>query len=218
MSNGDPISESVEFDSLTSVLSALRPLGAEGRERVLASVQAFFGMSVRSPIGTPIGGGFFGPTAAGGGLFGPTAAARMNPRDEDFSEDRSPSAKEFLLEKRPQSDVERIACLAYYLTHYRGTQHFKTVDLSKLNTEAAQPKMSNAAQAVDNASKAGLLVPAIKGSKQLSSAGELYVQALPDRVAAKRAAAEVRPKKKARRAARGFGNPQNSVDGAEDDE
>jgi len=46
------------------------------------------------------------------------------------------SPKDFLLEKQPRTDVERIACLAYYLTHYRATPHFKTIDLSILNTEA----------------------------------------------------------------------------------
>lgn len=207
MTNSDQDNESVEFDSLTAVLSALRPLGADGRERVLASVQAFFGMSSQISRGT------VSVTGASQG-----ATPRANPREDDFSEDRSPSAKEFLFEKRPQSDVERITCLAYYLTHYRGTPHFKTVDLSKLNTEAAQPKMSNAAQAVDNASKAGLLVHAVKGSKQLSAAGELYVQALPDRSAAKKAAAEVRPKKKVRRSPRGSDTSQGGGDVSEDRE
>src|SRR5258705_835088 len=36
------------------------------------------------------------------------------------------SAKEFLAEKRPKTDVERVACLAYYLTHFRETPEFKT--------------------------------------------------------------------------------------------
>lgn len=186
-------SEAVEFDSLTTVLKALRPLSADGRERVLASVQAFFGMSGRT--------GNSHLSAVGADSMGSVRGAS---RDDDFSEDRTPSAKEFLFDKRPQSDVERIACLAYYLTHYQATPHFKTADLSKLNTEAAQPKMSNTAQAVDNATKAGLLVQAIKGSKQLSAAGELYVQALPDRAAARKAAADVRPRKRSRRSSRGF--------------
>jgi hypothetical protein len=116
-----------------------------------------------------------------------------------FSEDRTLSPKEFLFEKRPQTDVERVACLAYYLTHFRGEPHFKTFDLSKLNTEAAQIKFSNPAVAVDNAAKAGLLVPAVKGSKQLSSLGEVFVQELPDRVAAKEKLSQFRPRRKQRK-------------------
>jgi hypothetical protein len=104
-----------------------------------------------------------------------------------------------MLEKRPVTDVERIVCLAYYLTHYRETRHFKTLDLSKLNTDAAQIKFSNAAKAVDNAAAAGLLVPAGKGNKQISALGEIYVQSLPDREAAKAAVAHGRPRRKTRK-------------------
>ena len=45
---------------------------------------------------------------------------RLPPQDAahrpNFSEGHEPSPKQFLLEKAPQTDVERIACLAYYLT------------------------------------------------------------------------------------------------------
>jgi hypothetical protein len=98
-----------------------------------------------------------------------------------FSVDRSPSAKAFLNEKQPRTDVERIACLAYYLTHYRDLPQFKTVDLTKLNTEAAQPKFSNASFASGNAVKTGYLAPGDKGRRQLSAAAEKFVEALPDR-------------------------------------
>ena len=112
------------------------------------------------------------------------------------------------MEKKPVTDLERITCLAYYLTHYRGTAHFKTLDLSKLNTEAAQIKLANAANAVENASATGLLVPAGGGKKQLSAVGELYVQALPDRQAAKEAIAHARPRRRNRRS----GVSENSDD------
>jgi hypothetical protein len=105
------------------------------------------------------------------------------------------SPKAFLIEKRPQSDVERIACLAYYLTHYRDEPTFKTLDLSKLNTEAAQIKLSNPTRAVDNAAGAHFLIPAGQGKKQLSAIGELYVQALPDRSAARDAIADLKKRR-----------------------
>jgi hypothetical protein len=103
------------------------------------------------------------------------------------------------MQKQPSTDVERVACLAYYLTHYRDTPHFKTLDISSLNTEAAQPKFANATVSLDNATKMGYLVPAIKGTKQLSAAGEVFVQKLPDREAAKTAMAGVRPRRKNRK-------------------
>src|SRR6185312_8399188 len=98
-------------------------------------------------------------------------------------------------EKAPVTDVERMACLAYYLTHYRDTPHFKTLDLSKLNTEAAQPKFANAANTTNNSVKRGYLVPSTKGQRQLSAAGERFVLALPDREAAKSAMMTVRPRR-----------------------
>jgi hypothetical protein len=115
-----------------------------------------------------------------------------------FSEDRTISPKEFIMEKHPQTDVERVACLAYYLSHFRDIPHFKTIDISKLNTEAAQRKFANAAKTVDNASTYGYLAPATKGQKQLSAVGELFVQALPDRDAAKDAIKQARPRRKAK--------------------
>lgn len=98
-----------------------------------------------------------------------------------FSEDRSYSPREFILEKKPGSDVERIACLAYYLTHYREQPEFKTQDLTSLNQEAGQQRIGNAAQATDNAAKGGYLIGASRGQKQISALGEQFVQALPDR-------------------------------------
>jgi hypothetical protein len=109
------------------------------------------------------------------------------------------SPKQFILEKQPRTDVERIACLGYYLTHYRETPNFKTLDLSKLNTEAAQPKFSNAANSTSNAVKTGYLVPSTRGQKQLSAAGEQFVRALPERDAAKAAMAVTRPRRRKKR-------------------
>src|SRR5437016_5232880 len=59
--------------------------------------------------------------------------------------------KQFVSDKRPANDTERILCLAYYLTHYRGTDRFKTKDLTLLNSEAAQPRFSNPSVTARNA-------------------------------------------------------------------
>lgn len=113
-----------------------------------------------------------------------------------FSKDRSLTPKEFLREKRPETDVEKVACLAYYLTYYNNTPHFKTIDISKLNTEAAQRKFSNATKAVTNATQYGYLATIGKGKKQLSADGEMYVLALPDKDEARKAMRRIRPRKK----------------------
>ena len=116
-----------------------------------------------------------------------------------FSADRSLSPKEFMLDKQPRTDVERVACLAYYLAHYANLPHFETHDISKLNTEAAQVKLSNAAYAVNNAVQSGYLVAASHGKKQLSAGGERFVQSLPDRHAARKAMETVRPRRNSKR-------------------
>src|SRR5439155_25638554 len=82
-------------------------------------------------------------------------------------------------------ETERLVCLAYYLTHYRGMVHFRTLDLTQLNTEAAQIKFSNASATVHAASMQGLIGPAPDGQKQLTARGERFVNLLPDREAAR---------------------------------
>ena len=90
--------------------------------------------------------------------------------------------KQFLLEKRPKLEVERVTCLAYYLTHFRDTPEFKTKEITLLNREAAQPPLGNPAMAVSNAAHLSqYLVATSGGKKQLTSRGEALVDALPDR-------------------------------------
>jgi hypothetical protein len=96
------------------------------------------------------------------------------------SQVRGTTPKAFVAEKRPRTDVERVACLAYYLTHQRNITKFKTKDLTELNKEAAQPKMSNAAFAVTNATNSAYLAAAGSGQKQITARGEAVVMALPD--------------------------------------
>jgi hypothetical protein len=178
------------LDALTTIITALKRMSHEEQQRTLDAVAVFLGLTLHSPKPDDLATGAYHSSR-------PTKSA--NAAQSSFSEDRSLSPKEFLRDKKPGSDVERVACLGYYLTHYRDTPHFKTVDISALNTEAAQPKFSNASMAVDNATKAGLLVPALKGSKQLSASGESFVQLLPDRDAARDMLKSAKVRRKPRR-------------------
>lgn len=91
------------------------------------------------------------------------------------------SPKTFIAGKRPTTDIERIACLAYFLTHRRDISAFKTKELTELNIEAAQQKLSNASATARNAVNEGYLSLAGGARKQITVRGEALVDALPDR-------------------------------------
>jgi hypothetical protein len=160
-------------NALQRIITVLGPLESEDRKRLLDTVSTFYSLATSriEPLSQ-----------------GPPAAVSADARQYDFHfSDQSaeaPSPKAFMLSKDPKNDVERVACLAYYLGTFRGQPHFKTRDVTLLNTESAHRAFSNASQAVENAVRSGLLVPSIKGSKQLSAMGEQYVNTLPDREAA----------------------------------
>jgi hypothetical protein len=174
-----------DAEALTTIVSVLKQLDRDTQKRVLASVGAFVGVT---------GNYHYAPEER----FSPSVPA--NKSASLFSVDRAQSPKEFIRDKQPATDVDRVACLAYYLTHYRDTPHFKTLDISALNVEAAQPKFSSASVAVENARAKGLLVPSTKGQKQISAQGERYVDLLPDRDAAKASLDNSKPRRSARKA------------------
>ncbi len=180
-------SEASELEALTTILGILQRVDSEARERILQAVTAFLRIDFPSS------------SAKVPSLLSHMQSNVASHALPSFSEDRSISPKQFMLEKQPRTDVEKVACLAYYLTHYRDTPYFKTLDISKLNTEAAQVKFANPTVAVANSEKQNYLVAATRGNKQLSALGEQFVQALPDREKARAAMANVRPRRKNRK-------------------
>ena len=175
-----------DFDIVGKIVSLLQGLDKENQIHILKTVDMW--LRIHEHTTGPEGAR---PEPAQIAPF-PTTIDRQAPR---FSEREVMSPKDFLMEKDPRTDMERVACLAYYLTHYRETTHFRNLDISKLNTEAAQPKFTNAAAAVRNATNGGLLASVSRGKKQLSAMGEQFVQELPDR---DEAMALVRRKRKRR--------------------
>ena len=108
--------------------------------------------------------------------------------------------KAFIATKRPKTDLERVACLAYFLTYHRETPKFKTKALTDLNVEAAGVKFSNMSATARNAtaSSNGFLSSAGGGNKQITARGEAMVVALPDRDKVAAALTE-QPARKARK-------------------
>lgn len=104
--------------------------------------------------------------------------------------------KRFMRAKSPQTDVQRVACLAYFLTKSRKQPHFKSTELTALNTEAAEARM-NMSRAVNNATNQNrYLAPAGGGKKQITKVGEDVVDALPDQEKAKLAEQKTKLRRK----------------------
>jgi hypothetical protein len=167
--------------ALSTIIDVLGRLDDASRARVLKSVAMFFSPTDNEP---------HSHISSHAETPAPTASSQR----PSFSQNLSPTPKQFLLEKKPMTDVERIACLAYYLTHFRETPYFSTLDLAKLNTEAAQPKFSNTSYSANNALNSGYLVAAARNARQISAPGEMFVMALPDREAARTAMTSARRK------------------------
>jgi hypothetical protein len=170
-----------ELKILNELIATLAPLHNSAKKRILQTVITF----LRLDLDTSARGS--APLLSTSGTDGSPVSS--------FSTRNEMSPKQFLLEKQPANDIERVACLAYYLTHFRGTPEFKTIDISTLNTEAAQPKFSNPSVPIEHATRRGFLVSTSGWSKQLGAIGEQFVQALPDRDAAKAVLERVRIRK-----------------------
>jgi hypothetical protein len=156
-----------DVDALASVLAAVDGLEPGQQAWVFAAAMSRLGL----------------PTAAA--ILRPNLGVAA-PQNLAGTSGTTPTPKEFMRQRNPQSDVQRVACLSYYLTQYRDQRHFKTKDLSKLNVEAAGGTIGNLSQAVNNATKQShYLAPAGAGNKQITAHGEEVVGALPDQAAVK---------------------------------
>jgi len=179
-----------ELAAIGAVLKALEDLEPSSRQFVLRTVIERLGVTGVQVPGN--GGG-----AGGGG--GSMAAAGALPTD--FSKVKS---KDFLKAKKPASDVQRVACLAYFLTHAKNQAAFKTQDITKLDIDAAGGGFSHAGAAVRNATTQNhFLASAGGGKKQITGHGEDVVNALPDQEKVKKVIAEyVAPRRRRARSPR----------------
>lgn len=140
----------------------------------------------------PSQGGSAGGASAGNGMAGQSAnLAGLNP-------------KQFIAQKKPKTQYERIACLGYFLHTVRQVTEFGAEEIKAINKEAAQQPISNLPNILgDTSSKYGFVSAAGGGTKQMTMLGDAVVEALPDREAVKAALAEHRPgKKRKKRAAK----------------
>ncbi|MBI1831738.1 MAG: hypothetical protein HYR84_09845 [Planctomycetes bacterium] len=169
-----------ELEALGSILNALGPLPDNAREFVVRTAVARLKISS------------FMSDRKGEQAAAPTGGTKSDMQTGSLN---GITPKEFLKMKKPASELQRIVCLAFYLTHAQTKLHFKTQDLTALNTEAAGGKFSNPSATVRNATNQSLFfAPGPKGTKQITALGEDFVNALPDQDAAKAVVLQNKPK------------------------
>ena len=184
MADNTPSDEQLLYTTFQQLADVILPLKPELRERAHAMLGMFLGITTQDA------------GAAVDSALPPAVHPSPTPAKAASREPSSP--KDFLSQRKPKTDVERVACIAYYLTHYRTTKHFKTIDIANLNTEAGQRKFANAATSVGNATRAGFVAAVSRGMKQLTAEGKRYVEALPDQTAAKAAFGKKKAKRQRR--------------------
>ena len=191
----DSTSDAQTVQAFNDVAAVLIPLKANVRGRVHAAVGAALGLGdlPADPLPAKAAKAPKARPAAPAPRSAPKPAAAKVPQAAAPS--GAPSPKDFWADKKPTTDVERVACLGYYLSQHRGTKRFKAGDIRDLSAEVGY-KFSNTMTSVNNTTRAGLLSAMSRGIKQLSATGRRYVEKLPDRAAARDATRK--PKAKAK--------------------
>src|SRR5580692_3007811 len=101
------------FGIVAKIIEVLEPLSLHDREHVLRTVTTWLRVGVSADAGLTESSAT------------PISSSHPSPSDDEKFSDRAvQSAKEFLMEKDPITEVERLACLAYYLTHFQETPQF----------------------------------------------------------------------------------------------
>lgn len=173
-----------EFQAIQTALEVLEPLNTAQRDFAVSMILSRLGMG--SAPGAALPAESHPPAAPGVGGGAATDLDKI-------------SAKEFLKRKAPTTDLERLVCLAYYLTHAQDRASFTTRDITLLNAEAHGTDFSNAAATAMNAVRQSkLLSTAASGKKRINTRGEGLVEALPDRTKAKEALTASRSGRKKR--------------------
>ncbi len=164
--------------ALVAVVKALETLEEADRRWVLQSAANRWGVAVgnlagnQSGVVTPNANGSWGapPGASAGDVQ--SAIARKD-------------ARAFIRIKRPATDVQRVACLGYFIVQTSGNPGFSSKDVTKAHTDSGGSSL-NMTRALDNATRAAKYL-SNRGpkEKQLTTLGEDVVVALPDQQAVK---------------------------------
>jgi hypothetical protein len=139
------------------------------------------------------------PEGAGGNGAGGAGAGAGRTPDANLA---GLNPKQFIAQKKPKTQYERVACLGYFLHTGRQIVEFGAEEIKAINKDAAQQPILNLPKIMaDTTSKYGYLSAAGGGNKQMTVLGDAVVEALPDREAVKTALAEHRTGKKRKKRA-----------------
>jgi hypothetical protein len=135
------------------------------------------------------------------------AALPDRPLDPPGNDGQTITVRDFMKAKKPKNLSERVACLGYYLAHYREQKRFMPADILKLSDDSADgKKIASLGATIDNATRRDQFITLIgDGSRSLTVRGEAVVEALPDREKVATALEEhsLAPRRGKKRAAKG---------------
>lgn len=160
--------------ALVAVVTALEPLGDADRQWVLQSAASRWSLIL--PANTQAG---ISQQVPNGGA----ASGASSGEAQSAIEKKDPRA--FIRVKRPATDVQRVACLAYFIVTTSGKPGFSSKDVVTTHTDSGGSKI-NMTRALDNATRRSKYL-SNRGpkEKQLTPLGEDIVDALPDQNAVK---------------------------------
>ena len=164
--------------ALVVVVKALEPLADADRQWVLQSAASRWSVIIQGPAASSGGlssNAIGGSSQVLGGASSADVESAIAKRD----------VRAFVRLKRPNTDVQRVACLGYFLVRTTGNHGFSSKDVSKAHTDSGGSKI-NLPRALDNATRQKKYL-SNRGprEKQLTTLGEDIVVALPEQQAVK---------------------------------
>jgi len=160
-----------ELAAIKTITEALEPLDSESRQRALAYAMQRLGIERTGSSAVDLGGGATAQDATGGEVQAPPAEAAAPHRVVDIR-----TLKE---EKRPNTDVEMVTLVAYYLKQLAEEDERKdeigTEELEKYFVQAGYPLPKEKRFALTNAKNAGYLESLGRGRYKLNSVGHNLV-------------------------------------------
>ena len=179
-------------EALVAVVKALEDFSDPERLWVLQSAANRW--SLAPPVSSPS----FGGAVPSGNVTGSVLSNKNGDAQQAIARK---DARSFIRIKRPATDVQRVACLGYFVLQTTGQQGFSSKEVAQANVNSGSSKI-NLTRALDNATRQSKYLSSRGGnSKQLTTLGEDVVDALPDQQAVDEleAAVKGRGKSKGRR-------------------